>query len=148
MIVLCLLLLVVLPLLLQVATFHSGQGGKITSAAADMHVTDWELTINSRQAEVTNSGSAGTATYQHLLMDSSYRANLPWDSTNIPGVSVAGFMPGVQSTVTLMVGASGKFFSFPGLTESLQTIVNSQTDIVRAVIAGKVNGAIVHPVAG
>lgn len=138
------LVVCLLPLLL-LGLFHAGAGGLITSTAATVHVTDWEINVVSRQAEATNSGSAGVAQWVHLLTEGTWRANLPWDSTNIPGVDVLGFLPGASSTVTLLVGDSSKFFSFTSLTESLQVISNSQNDIVRAVIAGKVNGAITHP---
>lgn len=139
------LIVFLLPLLL-LGLFHAGAGGKITGGGTDLHVTDWEINVVSRQAEVTNSGSSGVAQWQHLLTEGTWRANLPWDSTIIPGVDVAAFLPGASATVTLVVGDSGKLFSFSSLTESLQVISNSQNDIVRAVIAGKVNGTITHPV--
>lgn len=127
------------------ATFHSGVGGKATMGGTDINVTDWQLTLTARIAEVTHSGSAGVAKWQKVLEEGSGSFNAPWDSEQVPDTDIS-LGPGDTGTVTLYCGDSSKFFSFSAIIESLATTTNTQNDVVRYTVNFKTNGAITHPV--
>lgn len=130
------------------ATFHSGQSGKakLGAAGADINITDWSLSLTSRLAETTHSGSGGYAAWQHVLAEGNGTFNAPWDSEQVPDTDI-GIGPGdTISDLRLFCGDSTKFFSFAAVVESLQTVVNTQNDIVRYTISFRTTGAITHPI--
>jgi hypothetical protein len=125
--------------------FHSGVGGKATVGAADINITSWELTLTGRLAETTHSGSLGVATRQKVLEEGRGSFEAPWDDVQVPDTDIA-LGPGDTGTMTLIAGASGKFFSFSFIIEELTTMNNAQNDVVRYRVSFFTNGAITHPV--
>ena len=125
--------------------FHSGVGGKATVGAVDIAVTSWELTLTGRLAETTHSGSAGVATWAKVLEEGRGTFDAPWDDVQVPDTDIA-LGPGDTGTMTLITGASAKFFSFAFIIEELQTMNNAQNDVVRYRVAFRTNGAITHPI--
>lgn len=124
--------------------FYSGQGGKVTFGATDVHVADWEFTDNGRLAEVTNSGSGGAAKYALVVTDGEGTFNTPWDSTQDLGTDVA-LKPGDTGTAKFHHGSSGSFLQVSIIVSSNKRQNNAVNDVVRQSISFKANGAVTYP---
>lgn len=117
----------------------------MTVGGTDFHISEWRLTKTARLAEVTNSGSAGQAKWKKTVVEATWSCQLPWDSENIPDTDVS-LDVGDEVTIAFYCGDSTKFYSLPGITESVEVVNNVQNDVVRATVSGKANGAITDPV--
>lgn len=127
------------------ATFASGHGGYITVGGTRLDVTEWQLNKTARLAEVTNSGSGGVVKRHKIVEDAQFTIQVPWDSENIPDTDIS-LDVGDEPALVLYVGDSGKTYSFTGIVESVQPVVNNQNDIVRMTVTGYANGVVTDPV--
>ena len=126
------------------ATFHKGNSGAVWFGATELYVSEWTLIKNPRLAEITHSGSAGSAQWKKTVEEGSGRIAGPWDSTVIPDVDVDGDA-GDEVTLKLYVGDTTKFYTFAAVIDTFE-ITNPQTqDVVRYSLSYKSNGAITEP---
>lgn len=125
----------------------SGVGGHMklgVAGATVVAVAEWQTESSMRLAESTRSTSTGVER-ANILPDGTFQISLPWDDTVIP--ESVGLKPGAVGTVRLLIGASGKMYSFSGLVEKVGLVENVATDIIRCVVSGFAQGGIGDPIA-
>lgn len=154
--------------------FARGIGGKVmvyaapttagvlgTTGETEYAIVDWNFTKTSTLVEVTHSGSKGFAEYFPTKTEGSGSFNAIWDSGNIPdGGSATNDSPsdinfgsdetgklevGALVTLKLLLGDSGKFYTFGARIESLAITVNATSDVVKFACNFKSNGIITDP---
>jgi hypothetical protein len=124
--------------------FVSGNGGKLTVGATDLHVGQWQGNFGARLVENTHSGTSGTTNYEKVVLDPSWSADVPWDDANIPDVD-AGLVPGDKVTVKFFMGGGAKFYQLANTTvESAEATCDNAGNIVRYRVSGK-GGTITRP---
>ena len=119
-------------------SFNTGNGGTLTVSAATLHVSKWTHNRQSRLTENTNSSSAGSSNYEHVVYDHSWTAEGPLDDENLPDVD-AGLNPGPsKATVTFKEGGSSKTLVLTNTSvEVLEIIDDNTSDIMRWRASGK-----------
>jgi hypothetical protein len=112
------------------------------------HNTQWTLTKTAKLADVTDSSSAGWEKRKIILKGGSFKFEFIFDDANIPDTDIT-LDEGDEGTIKFNLGSSTpqKFYSFPGIVETLE-IVNSQTDVIKGNVSGFVNGPITDPITG
>ena len=119
--------------------YVTGNGGKLTVGATDLHVSQWSGNFGARLVENTHSGTSGTTNYEKVVFDPSWSADIPWDSANEPDDLL---VPGTKVTVKFYMGGSGTFKTLTNTTvESAEVTVDNSGNIVRMRCTGK-GGAI------
>lgn len=115
----------------------SGNGGKITIAAADFHIGKWTLNKNPRNVESgTSSQTLGTR-YTAVKTDPSWTIELPFDSAGV--AETAGLTEGaVIASLKFKVGAGSTFYTVANTTvDTIEPVCDANNDVVRYKITGK-----------
>ena len=108
------------------ATFWSGNGGKVTKSSTDINVKEWTLQKSTRLADITHSGSSGWAIFKGTVKEASGTVKASWDSTQLPEATLSMDV-GAEVALTLVLGGSTKTFTFTAVIETLNHQCNNQT---------------------
>ena len=128
------------------ATYHKGNGGKITFTATDLDVISWTLILKNRLGETTSSASSGLATWLAGVSEGDWTAECLLDSVALPDTDTL-MTRGASATIKFYLGDSGKFYSFTGLIETITMKVNNLGgDVVKYDFGGKVSGTLTLPI--
>jgi hypothetical protein len=132
----------------------------------DYAILDWNFTKTATLVETTNSGSKGFEEYFPTKTGGAGSFNAIWDLANVPdggyGDNTAGtallqddinfgsdktgqLEVGALVTLKLMLGDSGKFYTFGARIESLAVTVNAVSDVVKFACTFKSSGVITDP---
>ena len=85
------------------ATYHKGNGGKVTANAVDLPVTTWSLTERNRVGETTSSASSGRATWLGGVTEADGQCEVIFDSTALL-VTDNTLTPGSSVTIRMDLG--------------------------------------------
>ncbi len=97
---------------------------------------------------MTDSSAAGWEKRKLIVKGGSFKFEFIFNDDNIPDTDIT-LDEGDEGTVRFNLGNSSpqKFYSFPGIVETLE-IVNSQTDVIKGSVSGFINGPITDPITG
>lgn len=129
-------------------TFVSGVGGHMSAGSTNYSTIEWSFTKRNRLAEVTHSGSGGSAEWAPTVDEADGRAKCVWDSTQIPDDDTTAVDVGDSVTLKLYVGASTYFYSMTAKIETLTVTSTSRQGVVEFEVTWKASGAVTDPTNG
>lgn len=116
---------------------NSGNGGKITVGAVDLHVTRWRLNHGTREADITSSASGGFTRFAKVVTNPEWTAEGWMDEDNLPDVD-AGAVVGTDVTIVFKEGADSRTITLTNTyVSSLEIVVDNTNDVVRFTASGK-----------
>lgn len=120
---------------------QSGRGGYIIVNGNRFDIARWELTLDPRLIERTNTtprvaGARIGTRYRVTVIDPSWKVEFPWDNNQTP--AVAGLIPGHEVNLFLFRGESFKGYAIHHTTIGPVELVNDAAhDVVRGVTSGR-----------
>ena len=110
------------------ATFWSGNGGKVNVGGVDLRVIKWSRRPANRKADTTASDTAGWQRKQGTLLGWQGTVTVLWDSDALP--SATGVVQNAIATITLYLGNSGHTASGLALLDGPGEEVDNQNGVV------------------
>lgn len=128
--------------------FFNGRGGYVSTfinvdgspsgVGGVLPITEWEYESSVRLQEITAADSGQVAEVTSEVADVDGRVNVIWDSVLIP--EAVGVSPGTAVTITLQMGASGRYYQFAALIGRYRPRVDTRTGVIQYEFSFKASG--------